>query len=810
MCPDNSQSTSKCSTGTVQRLATNGFIKIIRRPGFWLIFLVMVLITLPYYHEVFKHPTFISDLISALGLERHAFERILYLAPIVWSSIIFGRNGAFIVATIALACMLPRAVFVSATPSDAIFESVAVFIVGIVMSVTIDSLRKERKRRTLLTTLNQTSSDLSQSLDLNQVLRSSIDSVIGAMNIDAAMVFLLDEQAGALILAAYQGISENLEQQISHFKVGEGFNGQVAQTGEALYVEDVSKEVHYTTKAVEEEGIRSQLILPLKSKGNVVGTLCIASHSHRQFQPDEIELVTAVCNQMATNIENARLFEKEIQTAKRLATSERRLRLLFENASDAIWVNDLSGNIKIANEATAKLTGYSVEELVNMNARDFLPDEERKSAVQIRGRLLGNEPLDELYEKRLVKKDGAEAIVKVASNLNVENGRPTGFQNIARDVTADKRAEEVLKRSEWELSQIIGESSIPTIVINDKHIVTHWNRSCENLTGVPASEVVGTSKQGLAFYSEARPIMADLIVDNATETEIDRYYHDKYSKSGLIEEAYEAEDFFPHLGDHGKWLFFTAAPLRDDDGNIYGAIETLQDITERKEADEALKKMQANLVYYLQQITKAQEDERQRIARELHDETIQDLVVLSRQLDELVTSAKGLPEEDKSLLESLWQQTNNIMNGVRRLSQDLRPPTLDRLGLVPALEWLASNVSQGSGIEIEVKTRGNARRFSAEVELLLFRIVQEALSNVWKHSKATSAEVMVDFDDKNTRITIKDNGQGFDLPTSVGDLPGAGKLGLAGIQERANLLRGSVKIASEPGKGTKIGIEVPV
>ena len=220
--------------------------------------------------------------------------------------------------------------------------------------------------------------------------------------------------------------------------------------------------------------------------------------------------------------------------------------------------------------------------------------------------------------------------------------------------------------------------------------------------------------------------------------------------------------------------------------------------------------MQENLRFYLQEVTKAQEEERKRIARELHDDTTQALVVLSRQLDELASGDKELSKDGKLLLENLRQQTNSTMEGVRRLTQDLRPPTLDRLGLLPALEWLASDVGKHSGIIVEVKMHGAARRLPAEAELLLFRIAQEALRNVWRHSQATSAEVIVEFGEGKTRITIKDNGKGFNLPQTMGDLARDGKLGLAGIQERAQLLGGSVKVESEPGRGTTVTIEAPI
>jgi len=138
------------------------------------------------------------------------------------------------------------------------------------------------------------------------------------------------------------------------------------------------------------------------------------------------------------------------------------------------------------------------------------------------------------------------------------------------------------------LSQVIQVSSIPTFVIDASHRVILWNEALEKLTGKTAKEMVGSTKQWMAFYANDRPVMADLIVDSATEAEIEKNYSGKYRKA-LIEGAYEAEDFFPDFGDNGKWLFFTAAPLVDGSGNRFGSIETLQDITDRKISEQQLR-----------------------------------------------------------------------------------------------------------------------------------------------------------------------------------------------------------------------------
>lgn len=154
---------------------------------------------------------------------------------------------------------------------------------------------------------------------------------------------------------------------------------------------------------------------------------------------------------------------------------------------------------------------------------------------------------------------------------------------------ARKQAEKDLRESRERLAQIVEGFSVPTFVIDEHHIITHWNRACASITGLAASEVIGTKNHWRAFYPSERPIMADLILDGADEELIAKHYKGKCRPSKVIEKAYEAEDYFPHFGESGRWLYFTAAPSLNSEGKIIGAIETLQDITERKLAEEALK-----------------------------------------------------------------------------------------------------------------------------------------------------------------------------------------------------------------------------
>lgn len=888
------------------------------------------------------------------GLTRHALERILFLVPIIYSAFIFGLTAGLFTCLAALVAMLPRAIFISPVPADALLETGGIAVIGVLASLGLWRLTREKERAQAylgelqlahkalqqyvhsarssekrLTILNAISGVLGESLEPEDVLRKAVQMVSELMEVEITLIYSLDEETGELMLVAYEGVSDEFALAVGRIKVGEGLYGEVAKTGQAIVVEDASRDPRMTQPEVAKMRIQIQLIVPMALKDRIKGTLCVAMRRPREFINEDIELLTAVGTQIATALENAYLYDRERIVAKRLAVSERNLWRLFENASDAIWVQDLSGKIIVANNATEKLTGYCVEELIKMNTGVFLPDEGLNVASQIRRKLLEREPVEQPYEQRLVRKDGTQAILKLTTGIVVADEKPTGFQHIARDVTEEKRAEEVLKDSERRLSQIVNGSSVPNFVIDREHTLTHWNKACENLTGVFASEVVGTKRQWMAFYPEERPVMADLIVDSVPEDEVARYYGGKYGKSPLIEGAYEAEDFFPHFGERGKWLFFAAAPLRDHEGKVFGAIETLQDITERKRADEALKesesryrdlfdsaseaiiisdlegsivevnqaascltgytvdelammnirqfltaesfeiamgrqqrilngetateryemviikkdgkeaiieaairlitqkgqpvafhniardvteerRMQDNLRFYLQEITRAQEEERKRIARELHDDTAQALYALNRQMDNFVRSNTNQPEDNAAFLRELTLQVLEIIDGVRRFGQDLRPPMLDDLGLLATLRWLVSELKEQHGIETDLRVLGIERRFAPETELLLFRVVQEAVKNIGRHSQAQKAEVSIEFGDGRTRVSITDNGVGFQQPESLGDLSRVGKLGLIGMQERVRLLGGSLTVQSDLGKGTTVIVDVPL
>ena len=634
---------------------------LIRNLSFWLVLAMLLFCAFLHYSPHVAILQAISPQ-EVLGLTRHVMDRILFLLPVTYAAFAFGVGGGLIALAVSTAIMIPRIVLFSPVPADATIETASIVLVGGLVVLFFQSQEAERKRRVYherrLAALNAVSQIVTQSLELREVLDSALGKVVEVTGVDAAQVRLVDPLTNELSLAAFYGLSSEYARGIVGVKVGQGLHGMVAATGEPLIVEDVSSDPRVTRPEAKQEGLHAMLIVPLRVRAGVVGVLSVAMRHPHSFSPNEVELLSAIGNQVGIAIENARLYEQERLVAEQLRVSEKTYRDLFENANDAIWVHDLEGTIVTANPATSRLTGYEREELIGNMAQHFLSGRQMGVAREVQRKLLAGEALEQPYEQRIVKKDGSEAIIKMASSLISRDGQPVGFQHVARDVTDEERVKE-------------------------------------------------------------------------------------------------------------------------------------------------------NLRFYAQQVTRAQEEERRRISRELHDDTAQGLIALSRQLEKLMLADEQLSEEGVRLLDGLQQQTDALLEGVRRFSQDLRPSVLDDLGLLPALETLADDLTK-LGIVTDISIVGQARRLPIEAELTLFRITQEAVRNVWRHSRASNAELIVEFSDAKVVITVSDNGRGFELPPRLGDLASMGKLGLAGMQERAKLIGATLALESKPGTGTTVTVEMPL
>lgn len=226
---------------------------------------------------------------------------------------------------------------------------------------------------------------------------------------------------------------------------------------------------------------------------------------------------------------------------------------------------------------------------------------------------------------------------------------------------------------------------------------------------------------------------------------------------------------------------------------------SLRDVTQQRNRQQELSNFAAHML-------RVQEDERRRIALELHDETLQGLILLCRRLD-AIEERQPLPDSALRGLRGARQATEEMVESLRTFTTDLRPPALDDLGVVATIRRLLDDLGARTGIHWDLEVRGTARRLPPDAELGLFRIAQEAVRNVERHAGARSVQVAMAFAEKSLALSVRDDGRGFALPHGIHPTRG---LGLIGMQERASLLGGSLEMQAAPGRGTTVTISIPL
>ncbi|MFP4480811.1 MAG: PAS domain S-box protein [Desulfohalobiaceae bacterium] len=263
---------------------------------------------------------------------------------------------------------------------------------------------------------------------------------------------------------------------------------------------------------------------------------------------------------------------------------------LLQNSSVGFFKSTPQGRYLAVNPALAKMLGYKtprelVSSVLDIATQVYKNPKDRQAFVQ----LLQEQEQVLNYECCLLSRQGQE--IWVSKNAEIVRDAEDNilyYQGVIQDISAPRTAQTQLHSSQSQLTQIVYSTPIATFVIDTTQRIIHWNLACEKLTGLKEEQMQGKKKQWQAFYSSQRPVLADLILEENTEARLQEYYPGKWRRSSLVKLAYEAEDFFADLGEQGKWIFFTAAPVMDQNGKLIGAMETLQDITERKNAEKAL------------------------------------------------------------------------------------------------------------------------------------------------------------------------------------------------------------------------------
>jgi two-component system CheB/CheR fusion protein len=464
-----------------------------------------------------------------------------------------------------------------------------------------------------------------------------------------------------------------------------------------------------------------------------------------------------------------------------------RLAAIVESSDDAIVGLDMNGIITDWNPGAEMMYGYSAAEVVGKTTKIIIPSERLDEELAILERIKQGERLEH-FETVRCHRDGS--IVHISLSISPiwdEAGNMTGISKIARDLTSRKQTQKALRDSEERLDLVMKSVIDYAIITTDVNgLITGWNPGAKKMFGYTLDEILGKT--------------ADVIF---TPEDRKKGVPQKEMKKAATEGR--AEDERWHLRKDGSRFYVSGVTSPLKDGDLRGFVKIARDQTEKLKAEAAVRDKEM-----LQRLVAAQEDERQRIARDLHDQLGQQMTALRLNLEALKNSCG----DNKTLIkevEKTQKHAKQMDSDVSFLAWELRPTALDDLGLRAALGNFVKEWSRNYGIAAEFHTaRVRRTRLIPEIEINIYRIAQEALNNILKHAQAKHASVLFEFRKDQVVLIVEDDGVGFDPEANMAVGRSGKGLGLIGMQERAALVGGAVEIESSPGKGTTIFVRIPV
>ena len=443
------------------------------------------------------------------------------------------------------------------------------------------------------------------------------------------------------------------------------------------------------------------------------------------------------------------------------------------------------GVIVKANRALCHMSGYTQDELIGRHVRDLTYPEDRELSSPFVKRLMVGEIPSFTLEKRYLRKDGqpfwAQATTAVVRN---PDGKLALALGVVEDITERKQAEESLRLSEERFRVAFEEAPVGIIMVVGEGILARVNRAFCQMSGYTADELIGTSIHDLT-YPEDRGRSKEL---------------NEQVLAGLIP-GFAMENRYLTKNGGFLWVQMTATAVHDRGGNVVCGLGIIENITDRKRAEEALAKEHRNIKHML----RSSDNERQLIAYEIHDGLAQQLAGAIMRFDAYEYLRGTNPVQAAEAYHAAITMVRQGHFETRRLIARVRPPILDESGVVEAVAHLVNELRREKGPRIEFLNSVEFDRLEPTLENAIYRIAQEALTNACKHSQSKRIWVSLLQRDDRLRVEIRDWGVGFD-PKAVPK----GHFGLEGIRQRARLLGGKCSIRSMAGKGTRIRVELPV
>jgi PAS domain S-box-containing protein len=389
-----------------------------------------------------------------------------------------------------------------------------------------------------------------------------------------------------------------------------------------------------------------------------------------------------------------------------------------------------------------------------------------------------------------LRANGEEFPIEASISQHTERGRKV-FTVIMRDITERQRAEKLLERSEARLRGILDSAMDAIITVDANQRVVMFNTAAEQMFGWPQAEALG-APLSLLIPERFRKGHAEHVRGFGEGSIVSRRMGALRIVTGLRRNGEE----FP--------IDASISQISEADGKFFTVI--LRDVSKRVRAEEALRRSKDELHELASAAHRAREQEKSRIARELHDELGQSLTALQMDVAwcrERMPSAQEGMAMRLARMEALLETT---VAATRRISSDLRPLMLDDLGLWPALEWLVESFTQHTGIRCELSMQSEQLELPDVQATAIFRTVQESLTNIAKHARASRVDVTIEHEDSTLAVSVRDDGVGFAVEGSRKP----NSYGLLGLRERAALLGGEAKVESAPGRGTRVEMRFPV
>ena len=496
-------------------------------------------------------------------------------------------------------------------------------------------------------------------------------------------------------------------------------------------------------------------------------------HTATELELSEQKRLGLAINNVSLQVE----IQRRQKVEEELRESERKLRLVADTVNSAIWLLQ-DYRLVYFNKEFERITGYSCEEILAMDPWDLLEPELRaENRARTEARLAG-EAVPSRYQFAILTKSGEKRWLDVSAALTEFNGKPA-ILGSALDITAARRAERELKEHAMYMDALILNVPLGIVIKDEEQRVRFCNPAFEQMFQYPQAEIQGKNLDDLIAphdWQEARQLSDAVQEGGVVHTTARRRRKD----GTLIDvELYGVKVF------SGK--------------SFLGAFAIYQDISERRKSEE-------KLILLRNRLARAQEEERARIARDLHDDTGQRLALLSIDLEQLKQVSMQLKSSLTEQLESLVKAASEITSDVHNVSRRLHPSQVELLGLPTALSNFCKDFAARNGMDIAFVNSCPRQKPPQDAALCLFRVAQEAIRNVQKHSGTERAMVQLDEVAGSMRLRISDQGQGFD-PGSADFVQG---LGLLSMQERLHSLGGELFIHSRPGGGTCIEACIPL